>query len=117
MIGSFSTEIPDTRRERMRGLLGRAQLAPGHAMFLERARSVHTFGMRFAIQVAFLDRDYRVVQTRVVRPRRLARNRRARHTLELGVGERVVVGAVLSPAGPAPRTTPGARGSGRRART
>jgi hypothetical protein len=117
MIGPFSVEIPDTRRERMRGLLRRDDLAPGHAMFLERTRSVHTFGMRFTIQVAFLDQDYRVVQTRVVPPGRLARNRRACHTLELGAAERVDVGAVLSPEGRARRTIPGARGSGRRART
>jgi uncharacterized protein len=101
----------------MRGLLGRDGLEPGHAMLLERARSVHTFGMRFTIRVAFLDRNYRVVQTRIVPPGRLARNRRALHTLELGAAERVDVGAVLSPAGLEPRTTRGARGSGRRART
>jgi uncharacterized protein len=100
----------------MRGLLGRDGLAPGHAMLFERVRSVHTFGMRFTIQVAFLDLDYRVVRTRVVPPGRLARNRRACHTLELGAAELVDVGAELSPAGRAPRTTPGARGSGRRAR-
>ena len=101
----------------MRGLLGRDGLGAGHAMLLERARAVHTFGMRFPIRVAFLDRDWRVVQTRVVPPGRLARNRRARHALELGATERVDVGAVLSPGGRAPRTTRDARDSGRRART
>ena len=101
----------------MRGLLGRDALAPGCAMFFERARTVHTFGMRFPILVAFLDRDCRVLQTRVLPPRRLARNGRARHTLELGAGERVEVGEVLSPGGLGPRTTPGARDSARRPRT
>lgn len=117
MLGPFSTEVPETRHERMRGLLGRGGLDPGHAMLLERARSVHTFGMRFSILVAFLDRDYRVLQTRVLPPRRLARNGRARHTLELGAGERIEVGEVLSPGGLGPRTTPGARGIARRPRT
>jgi uncharacterized membrane protein (UPF0127 family) len=101
----------------MRGLLGRDGLEPGHAMLLERANAVHTFGMRFPILVAFLDGDYRVLQTRIVSPGRLARNRSARHTLELGEGERVEVGDVLSPEGLGPRTTPGARGIARRPRT
>jgi uncharacterized membrane protein (UPF0127 family) len=101
----------------MRGLLGRPGLDPGHAMLLERANSVHTFGMRFPILVAFLDRDYRVLQTRVLRPGRIVRNGRARHTLELGAGERVEVGEVLNPGGLGPRTTPGARDSARRPRT
>jgi hypothetical protein len=100
----------------MRGLLGREGLEPGHGMLLERANAVHTFGMRFPILVAFLDRDYRVLQTRILPPGRLARDGRARHTLELGVAERVEVGEVLSPEGLGRRTTPGARGIGRRPR-
>ena len=55
----------------MRGLLGRDGLAPGHAMLLERARSVHTFGMRFPIDVAYLDRDGTVLKTVRMRPHRL----------------------------------------------
>jgi hypothetical protein len=101
----------------MRGLLGRDGLQPGRAMLLERANSVHTFGMRFTILVAFLDRNYRVMETRVLPPNRLARNPRARHTLELAAGERVEVGEVLSPGGLGPRTTPDARGIGRWPRT
>ena len=36
----------------MRGLLGRSELGPDEALLLERARSVHTFGMRFEIAAA-----------------------------------------------------------------
>lgn len=63
--------VPETRLERMRGFLGRSDLDPEEALLLERTRSVHTFGMRFAIAVALLDR--RGVVRAVVRmsPRRV----------------------------------------------
>lgn len=50
---------------RMRGLLGRPQLAPGTGMLIEHCGSVHTVGMRYALDLVFLDRQWRV--TRVVR--------------------------------------------------
>jgi uncharacterized membrane protein (UPF0127 family) len=63
--------VPRTRRERTRGLRGQARLDPDEAMWLERATSVHTFGMTFAISVVRLDRSGRVIDARVVPPRRL----------------------------------------------
>ena len=78
------TAVPRTHPERMRGLLGRASLGPDEALLLERTRSVHTFGMRFPIAAALLDRD-RVVRA-VIRmpPRRLLLPRRGvRHVLEV----------------------------------
>ncbi|HEY7400832.1 MAG TPA: DUF192 domain-containing protein, partial [Actinomycetota bacterium] len=81
-LGPFVVEIPESRRERRRGLLGRDSLVPGHGMLFEGARSVHTFGMRFAILVAFLDRNDRVLRTRLLPPRRLAWCRDARNVLE-----------------------------------
>lgn len=51
--------------ERLRGLLGRDGLAPGSALVIERCGSVHTVGMRFALDLVFLDRAWRV--TRIVR--------------------------------------------------
>ena len=76
-------EVPETRRERMRGLLGRRALEPGRGLLLERSRSVHTFGMRFALRVAFLDRELRVLEVRDLPPGRIVLPRpRARHVLE-----------------------------------
>lgn len=49
-----AVEVPRTLWARSRGLLGRDGI--DGAMWLEPARSVHTFGMRFAIDVAFVDR-------------------------------------------------------------
>lgn len=46
---------------RLRGLLGRPRLEPGEGLLLEPCRAVHMVGMRFALDVAFLDRDGTVV--------------------------------------------------------
>jgi len=55
-------EIADTSLERMRGLLGRNFLSPGHGMLLRPAGSIHTWFMRFPIDVCFLDRHGLVVK-------------------------------------------------------
>jgi uncharacterized protein len=85
--------VPETRRERMRGLLGRRALDPDEALLLERTRSVHTIGMRFAIAAALLDADgvvhavVRMPPNRVLLPRP-----RVRHVLELAEGTNVGTG-------------------------
>ena len=48
---------------RLRGLTGCRSLPPGVALEIPRCRSVHTFGMRFPLDVAFLDEDNNVVKT------------------------------------------------------
>src|SRR5215207_4523882 len=61
--------VADTRRTRMKGLLGRRSLEPGEGLLLQPAGSVHTAFMRFAIDVVFLDRDLRVLRVAAsVRP-------------------------------------------------
>jgi len=57
---------------RMRGLLGRRSLPNGQGLLIERCGSIHTIGMRFAIDVVFLDSAWRVCRVaRNVRPGRL----------------------------------------------
>lgn len=84
----------------MRGLLGRDGLDPGEALLLQGTRSVHTFGMRFPIAVALLDRDGVVVLHVVrMRPRRVLLPRsRVRHVLELAEGIDLQPGDRLEPA-------------------
>jgi uncharacterized membrane protein (UPF0127 family) len=80
---------------RMRGLLGRRGLAQGEGILLEPAASIHTFFMRFPIDVVFLDREQRVV--RVVPnlgPWRTAGVRKARTVLELAAGEAARLGVM-----------------------
>jgi uncharacterized membrane protein (UPF0127 family) len=69
---------------RMFGLLWRRPLAAGEALWLNPCASVHTLGMRYPIDVVFLDRDGAVVETKTaLAPRRMAGARRARSVLEL----------------------------------
>jgi uncharacterized membrane protein (UPF0127 family) len=79
--------VADGVLTRMRGLLGRSTLEVDEGLLLKPGGSVHTFFMRFPIDVVFIDRDGRV--TRVVRdlaPWRVAGSRRARTVLELPAG-------------------------------
>ena len=58
--------------ERMKGLLGRDGLPEGEVYVFPQCGSVHTFGMRFAIDVVFLDRDGTVLSVHEnVRPGRM----------------------------------------------
>jgi len=94
---TWLVEVPATRRERMRGLRDRGFLPPDHAMLFPRCRSVHTFGMRFPIAVAFVDARWRVVAVRTMRPGRLARPRvRARSVLECPADTDLRPGDVLA---------------------
>lgn len=61
---------PATRLfDRMRGLLGRRSLPPGEGLLIVSCGSIHTVGMRFAIDALFLDRLWRVCRVcRNLRP-------------------------------------------------
>ncbi|MGW1071408.1 DUF192 domain-containing protein [Streptomyces sp. NPDC002537] len=78
-------EIAASYRARTRGLLGRDTVEG--ALLLSPASSVHTFGMRFPIDVAYLDRDLRVLAVRTMPTGRLGLPRpRSRHVLEAAAG-------------------------------
>ena len=65
-----AAETAQTRRERTRGLLGRDGFTG--ALVFRRCRQVHTFGMRFAIDVAFCRADGVVLRISSLRPWRLS---------------------------------------------
>jgi len=48
--------------DRLRGLMYVKHLPQGHAILLEPCNSIHTFGMRFAIDVLFLDASSRIIK-------------------------------------------------------
>ncbi|MFD9487673.1 DUF192 domain-containing protein [Streptomyces sp. NPDC059991] len=78
-------EIAASYRARTRGLLGRDGVQG--AVLLSPATSVHTFRMRFPLDVAYLDRHLRVITLHTVPPNRLTAPRlRARHILEAEAG-------------------------------
>jgi uncharacterized membrane protein (UPF0127 family) len=69
---------------RLRGLIGRRDWPAGVALEIPRCRSVHTFGMRFPLDLVWLDGSRRVVRVdRAVPPCRVRACWRARSVLEL----------------------------------
>lgn len=54
-------EVADTFLSRLVGLLGRSRLLPGYGLLIRPSSGVHTFGMRFPIDVVALDRQLRVL--------------------------------------------------------
>ncbi|MEU0403892.1 DUF192 domain-containing protein [Streptomyces sp. NPDC006197] len=78
-------EVAASYRARRRGLLGRNGIAG--ALLIVRTNSVHTFGMRFPIDVAYLDGSFTVRSVVTMRPGRLGMIRpRGRHVLEAEAG-------------------------------
>lgn len=70
------------------GVLGRTALPVGEGLWLPGVASVHTVGVRFALDLLFLDTDFQAVKLSPQTPpgRWLVRAGGARHTLELGAG-------------------------------
>ncbi|KUN84561.1 DUF192 domain-containing protein [Streptomyces griseoruber] len=78
-------EIAASYRARTRGLLGRDSV--DGALLLTPAGSIHTFGMRIPLDVAYLDRHLTVLAVRTMPPARLGLPRlRSRHVLEAAAG-------------------------------
>ena len=67
-VVAATVELAVTRAARRRGLLGRDGLAPNHALLIAPCSSIHTWFMRFPIDVIFVTRDGRVVKTRAAMP-------------------------------------------------
>jgi uncharacterized protein len=73
---------------RRRGLLGAPQLEAGEALVIAGAPQVHTFGMRYPIDVLFCSSDWTVLHVvHSMKPRRVSRwVRRARYAVEMPAG-------------------------------
>ncbi|MDD5628380.1 MAG: DUF192 domain-containing protein [Elusimicrobia bacterium] len=54
--------VADDSVSRSRGLLGRTAMAPEEGLWIVPCPMIHTFFMKFAIDVVFLDRELRVVR-------------------------------------------------------
>jgi uncharacterized membrane protein (UPF0127 family) len=89
--GELTLHVARAFGARRRGLARMAPMAPDHALRIPRCSSVHTFGMRFALDLVWLGRDGRVLRVdRDVGPRRVRLCLRARSVVETvaGHGER-----------------------------
>jgi uncharacterized membrane protein (UPF0127 family) len=80
-----AAEVAESFPARLRGLLGRSGY--DGALFLPHTRAVHTVGMRFPIDVAFLDRRLAVLDVVCMPPWRMTRPRwRCHGVLEAEAG-------------------------------
>ena len=78
-------EIAATAWTRTRGLLGRNGI--DGVLLLKPAKSVHTLGMRFPLDVAFCDSDLRVIDLVTMVPNRVGKPRwRAHYVIEAEAG-------------------------------
>ena len=94
--------VADRMFSRMKGLLGRKSLAEDEGILIRPAPSIHTFFMRFPIDVVFLSKEGEVLKVAEnVRPWRARSCRGAHSVLELSAGETqrrgIAVGQRLAP--------------------
>lgn len=76
-----------TRTARMKGLARLDAMPAAYALHIPRCRSVHTFTMRFPLDLVWLAKDGAVVRVdRAVPPRRLKNCFRARSVVECNAG-------------------------------
>lgn len=88
LAGDAVVHEASTLTARLLGLAFLRRIPPGHALLIPDCRSVHTFGMRFPIDVAFLDERGRAIRVeRAVGPRRVLACRGAFAVLEAPAGE------------------------------
>jgi uncharacterized membrane protein (UPF0127 family) len=86
--GGLTLLVAGDRRARRRGLARLDALPAGYGLLLERCRSVHTIGMRFALDLLWLDDAGTVVRhDRAVAPRRLRTCRHAHSVVEVSAGD------------------------------
>ena len=79
--------IADNSKTRKTGLLKHARLDRGEGLWITPCEGVHTVGMKFPIDVLFLDKKRKVVKIRSAMPRwRMAACFRAHSVLELPPG-------------------------------
>lgn len=86
--------VADRWWQRLRGLLGRSPLSAGAGLLLQPCRAVHMFGMRYAVDVAFLDRRGSVVAVyhRLAPGQRSRWHQGAAYALELPAGTLAMTG-------------------------
>ncbi len=93
-LPGVDVRVADDPLARLLGLAGLRALPPGVGLLLPRTRSVHTLGMRFPLDLVWLDGEGNVMRIdRMVRPGRVRACRDARAVIEL-------MGATMRPVDP-----------------
>lgn len=80
--------VAETSWSRLVGLLGKPGLEPGTGLLIMPSQAIHTVAMRFAIDVVFVDRNWRVIHLRpaMIPFRMTSLHWKARCVLELPAG-------------------------------
>lgn len=87
--------VAQTSSQRRTGLLKHDSLPPGEGLLIGPCEAVHTFRMKFAIDVLFLDRKHKVLKIRPEMGRgRISVCLRAHSVLELPAGTAAATGTV-----------------------
>jgi len=98
--GEVTVHVASRFGARRRGLAKMTPLPPGHALHILRCGSVHTIGMRFALDLVWLDKRGAVVKVdHDVPPLRLRACMRARTVLETAAGGGDALAAVYGQGG------------------
>jgi uncharacterized membrane protein (UPF0127 family) len=80
-------EVADRGGRRRKGLLGRSALARGEGLWIAPCEAIHTFFMRFDLDLVYLGRERNVIKVRSgVRPWRISGCLIAHSVLELPAG-------------------------------
>jgi len=90
-----SADVADTSAKRRTGLLKHERLEPGDGLWIVPCESVHTFFMKFPIDLIYLDKGRKVRKVKhALRPWRLSACMLAHSVLELPAGTVAETGTV-----------------------
>ncbi len=88
--------VANTSETRRTGLLKHTSLPPGEGLWIVPTEAVHCFGMKFDIDVLFLDKGKKILKLREnMKPRRIAICWRAKSVLELPAGTISATGTLV----------------------
>lgn len=83
----FDILIAYTFWQRTIGFLGRRTLSSDHGLLLTKCNFIHTFGMRFPIDIVFLNDEFQILSiTSYLEPWHIKTCRNANNALELSAG-------------------------------
>jgi len=90
----LTVRVAQTLLQRCRGLLGRPAPLSGEGLLIMKCSSIHTIGMRYPIDVIFVDKGFRVLRVDPwVPPGLLARRcRQSAHVIEMAAGQAAIAG-------------------------
>ena len=86
-VVSDNCHFANTVLKRVVGLLNRGKFDKGEGLLLDRCYGIHTFGMRFPIDVLFLDKDLCVIRAvKALPPYRTCVVKKSVYVLEVPIG-------------------------------